>query len=68
MKRVPVIGVLVLAGLVLTVGCATKKEVTRETTPMTNKINELDDLTAQTTRNIRSLDSRTQQDIQGVKS
>jgi len=68
MKRVPVIGVLVLAGLALTVGCATKKEVTRETTPMTNKINELDDLTAQTTRNIRSLDSRTQQDIQGVKS
>jgi len=46
MKRVPVIGVLALAGLALCAGCATKKEVTRETTPITNKVNELDDLTA----------------------
>jgi outer membrane protein OmpA-like peptidoglycan-associated protein len=68
MKRVPVIGVLALAGLALCAGCATKKEVTRETTPITNKVNELDDLTAQTTRNIRSLDTRTQQGIQDAKT
>ncbi len=68
MKRVPVIGVLALAGLAFCAGCATKKEVTRETTPITNKVNELDDLTAQTTRNIRSLDTRTQQGIQDAKT
>ena len=68
MKRVPVIGVLTLAGLAFTAGCATKKEVTRETAPVTNKVNELDDLTAQTTRNIRSLDARAQQGIQDAKT
>jgi outer membrane protein OmpA-like peptidoglycan-associated protein len=68
MKRVAVIGILALAGLALTAGCASKKEVTRETTPITNKVNELDDLTAQTTRNIRSLDTRTQQGIQEAQA
>ena len=68
MKRVPVIGVLALLGLAFAVGCATKKEVTRETAPVVNKVNELDDLTAQTTRNIRSLDARTQQGIQDAKT
>ncbi len=68
MKRVPVIGVLALAGLAFSAGCATKKEVTRETAPVINKVNELDDLTAQTTRNIRSLDARAQQGIQDAKT
>lgn len=68
MKRFAVIGVLALVGLALSVGCATKKEVTRETTPITNKVNELDDLTAQTTRNIKSLDTRAQQGIQDAKA
>jgi outer membrane protein OmpA-like peptidoglycan-associated protein len=68
MRRVAVIGILALAGLALTTGCASKKEVTRETAPITNKVNELDDLTAQTTRNIRSLDTRTQQGIQEAQA
>lgn len=68
MKRVSVIGVLALAGLALSFGCATKKEVTRETSPVINKVNELDDLTAQTTRDIRSTDARAQQGIQDAKN
>ncbi len=67
-KRVSVIGVLALAALALSVGCATKKEVTRETSPVVNKVNELDDLTAQTTRDIRSTDARAQQGIQNAKN
>ena len=67
-KRVPVIAVLALAGLALSFGCATKKEVTRETSPVVNKVNELDDLTAQTTRDIRSTDARAQQGIQDAKN
>ncbi len=65
-NRVAVIGIL--ACLAFSAGCATKKTVTRETAPVTNHVNELDDLTAQTTRDIRSLDSRAQQGIQGAKS
>jgi outer membrane protein OmpA-like peptidoglycan-associated protein len=68
MKRVPVIAVLALVGLAFATGCATKKEVTRETAPVINKVNELDDLTAQTTRNIKSLDARAQQGIQDAKT
>jgi len=68
MNRVVVIGVVALGSLALTAGCATKKTVSREVAPVINKTNELDDLTAQTTRDIRSLDSRTQQGIQGAKS
>jgi outer membrane protein OmpA-like peptidoglycan-associated protein len=68
MKRVPVIGVLALAALALSIACATKKEVTRETAPVINKVNELDDLTAQTTRDTRSLDARAQQGIQDAKT
>ncbi len=68
MKRVYVIGVLALASLAFTAGCSTKKQVTRETAPVTNKVNELDDLTAQTTRNIKSTDARAQQGIRDVKS
>ncbi|MGA2989278.1 MAG: OmpA family protein [Candidatus Korobacteraceae bacterium] len=66
MKRVAVIGILVC--LAFAAGCATKKTVVRESAPVINKVNELDDLTAQTTRDIRSLDGRAQQDIQGAKS
>jgi outer membrane protein OmpA-like peptidoglycan-associated protein len=65
-NRVAVIGIL--ACLAVSAGCATKKTVTRETAPVINHVNELDDLTAQTTRDIRSLDSRAQQGIQGATS
>lgn len=68
MKRVPIIGVLALASMVFAAGCATKKSVTSQTTPIINKTNELDDLTAQTTRDIRSLDTRSQQGIQDAKN
>jgi outer membrane protein OmpA-like peptidoglycan-associated protein len=52
--------------MVLTVGCATKKNVAQQVTPIINKVDELDDRTAQTTRGIRDTDQRAQQGIQGV--
>src|ERR1700745_2965647 len=47
-------------------GGATKKYVRNEAAPVINKTNELDDLTAKNTRDIRDVDSRSQQGIQGV--
>ena len=54
------------ATIVFNAGCATKKYVRNEAAPVINKTNELDDLTAKNTRDIRDVDTHTQQGIQGV--
>jgi len=46
------------------VGCATKNYVKEQTTPLVNKVNELDDLTAQNTKQIKEVDQRAQAGIQ----
>jgi OmpA-OmpF porin, OOP family len=52
--------------MALSVGCATKKNVAQQVNPIINKVDELDDRTAQTTRGIRDTDQRAQQGIKGV--
>jgi outer membrane protein OmpA-like peptidoglycan-associated protein len=49
-----------------TVGCASKNYVRQETTPLINKTNELDDLTAKNTNAIKDVDARAQAAIQEV--
>jgi len=66
MNRVSVLAVLVAGSLPFTVGCATKKYVRNETTPIINNVNELDDQTAKNTRDIRDTDSRAQQGVAQV--
>ncbi|MDT8067041.1 MAG: OmpA family protein [Terriglobia bacterium] len=69
MKRFPVAAAIILTGtLAFTAGCTTKKTVARETAPLINKTNELDDLTAKTTRGIKDLDARTTQGLNDVNS
>ena len=46
--------------LAASIGCATKKYVRQQLTPIINKVNELDDLTAQNTRAIKQTDERLQ--------
>jgi outer membrane protein OmpA-like peptidoglycan-associated protein len=48
------------------VGCASKNYVKQQTTPLINKTNELDDLTAQNTKAIKDVDTRAQSGIQQV--
>ena len=67
MKRLSLLAVLAFLALA-TVGCATKKYVRNETAPTVNKVNELDDLTAQNSRSIKDTDARAQQGIQQVNS
>jgi outer membrane protein OmpA-like peptidoglycan-associated protein len=50
------------------VGCASKNYVRNQTTPLINKTNELDDLTAKNTKDIKDVDSRAQAGIQAVQA
>jgi len=68
MDRFSVLAVLALGVLPFTVGCATKNYVRNEVTPTINKVNELDDLTAKNTHDIKDVDARAQQGIQQVNS
>lgn len=45
-------------------GCVSKNYVRQQVTPLINKVNELDDLTAQNTRSIKETDQRVQTAIQ----
>src|SRR5271166_1386277 len=50
------------------IGCTTKNYVRQQTTPMINKTNELDDLTAKNSRDIKDVDQRAQAGIQTVQA
>jgi len=54
--------------MVATVGCSSKNYVKSQTTPLINKTNELDDLTAKNTRDIKDVDQRAQAAIQAVNT
>src|SRR6266850_1907150 len=60
--------VALLAGtsIMFSAGCSTKNYVRKEVNPVIEKTNELDELTARNSRDIRDLDTRAQQGIQGV--
>lgn len=52
--------------MVATVGCTSKNYVKQQTTPLINKTNELDDMTAKNSRDIKDVDARAQAGIQAV--
>src|SRR6266702_5788953 len=58
--------ILLATSMAATVGCASKNYVRQETTPLINKTNELDDLTAKNTNAIKDVDARAQAAIQEV--
>ncbi|MGA8868929.1 MAG: OmpA family protein [Candidatus Sulfotelmatobacter sp.] len=60
--------ILLAASMAATVGCTTKNYVKQQTTPLINKTNELDDLTAKNTREIKDVDARAQSGIQAVNA
>src|SRR5947209_20369626 len=57
---------LLAAGMAFSLGCSSKNYVRQETTPLINKTNELDDLTAKNSRDIKDVDARAQAAIQTV--
>jgi OOP family OmpA-OmpF porin len=62
--------VFLLAGLSLmfSAGCTTKNYVRKQTEPIIDKTNTLDELTAKNSRDIRDTDTRAQQGIEGVNA
>lgn len=54
--------------MIFSAGCASKKYVRQQTAPIIDKTNELDELTAKNTRDIKDVDARAQQGIQAVNT
>ena len=51
-----------------TVGCTSKNYVKQQTTPLINKTNELDDMTAKNSKDIKDVDARAQAGIAAVNA
>src|SRR5438445_2872341 len=60
--------ILLATSMAATLGCASKNYVRQETTPLINKTNELDDLTAKNSNAIKDVDARAQAGIQQVQA
>jgi len=60
--------ILLAASMAATVGCSSKNYVKSQTTPLINKTNELDDLTAKNTKDIKDVDARAQAGIAAVNA
>jgi OOP family OmpA-OmpF porin len=67
MKQLSLTLMLALA-VAASIGCTTKNYVRQQTTPLINKTNELDDLTAQNTKAIKDVDQRAQAGIQTAQT
>jgi OmpA-OmpF porin, OOP family len=56
------------ASMAATVGCTSKNYVKQQTTPLINKTNELDDLTAKNSKDIKDVDARVQSGLATVNA
>jgi outer membrane protein OmpA-like peptidoglycan-associated protein len=59
---------MLVAAVAASIGCSTKNYVRQQTTPLINKTNELDDLTAKNSKDIKDVDQRAQAGIQAVQA
>ena len=59
---------MLVAVAAASIGCTTKNYVRQQTTPLINKTNELDDLTAKNSKDIKDVDQRAQAGIQAVQA
>jgi OOP family OmpA-OmpF porin len=62
------LAILLATSMAASVGCASKNYVKQQTTPLINKTNELDDLAAKNSKDIKDVDARAQAGIQQVNA
>ena len=62
------LAILLAASMAATVGCTSKNYVKQQTTPLINKTNELDDMTAKNSKDIKDVDARAQAGIAAVNA
>ena len=60
--------ILLAMSTAFSVGCASKNYVRQQTTPLINKTNELDDLAAKNSKDIKDVDARAQSGIEAVNT
>jgi outer membrane protein OmpA-like peptidoglycan-associated protein len=60
--------IFLAVSMAATVGCTSKNYVKQQTTPLINKTNELDDMTAKNSKDIKDVDARAQAGIQAVNA
>jgi OOP family OmpA-OmpF porin len=60
--------IFMAASMVASVGCSSKNYVKQQTTPLINKTNELDDLSAKNSKDIKDVDSRVQAGLEQVNA
>ena len=68
MNRTSLLIALLAMGMLASVGCASKNYTRQQTTPLINKTNELDDLTAKNTNDIKDVEARAMAGIQQVQN
>ena len=66
MSRIYLVLVLVAGSLLSTIGCATKKYVQSQVTPINNRIGELDEITSKNSKDIKDVDGKAQQGIEAA--
>ena len=62
------LAIFLAVAMAATVGCTSKNYVKQQTTPLINKTNELDDMTAKNSKDIKDVDARAQAGIAAVNS
>jgi OOP family OmpA-OmpF porin len=60
--------ILLALSTAFSIGCASKNYVRQQTTPLINKTNELDDLSAKNSKDIKDVDARAQSGIEAVNT
>jgi OOP family OmpA-OmpF porin len=60
--------ILLALSTAFSLGCASKNYVRQQTTPLINKTNELDDLAAKNSKDIKDVDARAQSGIEAVNT
>src|SRR6202034_4000727 len=60
--------ILLADSMAAALGCTSKNYVKQQTTPLINKTNELDDMTAKNSKDIKDVDARAQAGIQAVNA
>jgi outer membrane protein OmpA-like peptidoglycan-associated protein len=63
MNKAIFVAALAASSLVANIGCATKKYVQTQITPINNKIGELDEISSKNSRDIKDVDGKAQQGI-----
>src|ERR1700721_2518947 len=60
--------ILLAARMAAPIGCSSKNYVKQQTTPLINKTNELDDMTAKNSKDIKDVDARVQAGLPTVNA